>query len=284
VIRPDLAELLVRPAARRVVACEICLAGGHADCERLHGLTAPELAALGLAVLVGSAAQTATGFGIALPVSPVAFALLKPADAVLTIEAVGLAQNLLVLGTRQRRLDIRGADAALLLVAAIPGVLLGAVIITQVARPPMQLVVGIVLLAAVLFRVHEPGRAPLLERRSAGVPVGLLAGILTTTVGINGPPLVFWLRARGVTLTQLRDTLAVVFLVLSMVGIPSLAARGGSIPGAAIAPLALGLLIGHLLGTVAHERVAVSRLERALAVVLAAAAAASIVGAAVALT
>lgn len=219
------------------------------------------------------------GFGIALPVSPVAFALLKPTDAVLTVEAVGLAQNLLVLLTRHRRLDIRGEDAVLLLGAAIPGVLLGALIITHVSKPPMQLVVGIALLVAVLFRVHEPGRAPVLQRRWAGAPVGLLAGALTTTVGINGPPLVIWLRARGVTLTQLRDTLAVVFLALSMVGIPSLAARGGSIPGIAIGPLAVGLLIGHVLGVTAHERVAVSRLERALAVVLAAAAVASIVAA-----
>jgi uncharacterized membrane protein YfcA len=246
-------------------------------------LSAPELAALALAALVGSAAQSAMGFGIALPVSPVAFALLKPADAVLTVEAVGLAQNLLVLLTRHHRLHLRGADTVILLGAAIPGVLLGALIITHVSKPSMQLVVGIALLAAVLLRVHEPGRAPVLQRRSAGAPVGLLAGTLTTTVGINGPPLVIWLRARGVTLTELRDTLAVVFLALSMVGIPSLAARGGSIPLAAIGPLAVGLLIGHALGSTAHQRVAVSRLERALGVVLAAAAVASIVGAAVAL-
>lgn len=223
------------------------------------------------------------GFGAALPVSPVAFALLRPADAVLTVEVVGLAQNLLVLATRHRRLEVRGADSALLLGAGIPGVLLGALIITHVSKPPMQLVVGAALLTAVLFRVHEPGRAPALQRRSAGAPVGLLAGILTTTVGINGPPMVIWLRARGATLTQLRDTLAVIFLILSLVGVPSLLARGGSIPTAALAPLGVGLLVGHVLGSLAHERLAISRLERSLAVVLAVAAVASIVGAAVAL-
>jgi uncharacterized membrane protein YfcA len=246
-------------------------------------LNAAELAALGLAALVGSGAQSAMGFGAALPVSPVAFALLKPADAVLTVEVVGLAQNLLVLLTRHRHLDLRGADCALLLAAAIPGVLLGALIITHVARPPMQLLVGVALLTAVLFRVHEPGRAPLLDRRFAAAPVGLLAGILTTTVGINGPPMVIWLRARGVTLTQLRDTLAVVFLGLSLVGIPSLLARGGSIPPAAIGPLAAGLVLGHVLGSLAHQRVAISRLERSLAVVLTVAAGASIAGAVLAL-
>ena len=244
---------------------------------------APELAALALAALLGSAAQSATGFGAALPVSPLAFALMPPANAVLTVEAFGLAQNLLVLLTRHGRLDIRRADAGLLVGAAIPGVLLGALIITHVSKPPMQLVVGMALLAAVLFRVHEPGRAPMLERRPAGALIGFLAGTLTTTIGINGPPLVIYLRARGFTLTELRDTLAVVFLTLSLIGIPNLVARGGSIPGVAILPIAAGLMIGHSLGVVAHNRLPVGRLERALEVVLTATALASIAGAAVAL-
>jgi hypothetical protein len=247
-------------------------------------VTAPELAALALAALVGSAAQSATGFGVALPVSPVAFALLNPADAVLTVEAVGLAQTVLVLLTRHRRLDVRLADAVLVVGAAIPGVLLGALIITHVSKPPMQLVVGIAILAAVLFRIHEPGRVTVLGRRSTGAPVGLLAGILTTTVGINGPPLAIWLRARGVTLSQLRDTLAVIFLTLSLVAIPSLSTRGGSIPVAAIVPLAAGLLVGHVLGITAHERISAGKLERALVILLTAAAAASIAGAAAGLT
>ncbi len=246
-------------------------------------MTAPELAVLALAAFIGSAAQSATGFGVALPVSPVAFALLRPPDAVLTVEAVGLAQNVLVLLARHRRLDIRVADAVLVVGAAIPGVLLGALVITHVSKQAMQLVVGVAILAAVVFRMHEPGRVAILERRSTGVPVGLLAGILTTTIGINGPPMAIWLRARGVTLSQLRDTLAVTFMTLSLVAIPSLAARGGSIPVVAIMPLAAGLVVGHLLGITAHERVSESKLERVLVVLLTAAAAASICGAVVGL-
>lgn len=246
-------------------------------------MDAPELAALALAALVGSAAQSATGFGAALPVSPLAFALMRPADAVLTIEAFGLAQNLLVLLTRHRRLRILRADAGLLVGAAIPGVLLGALIITHVSKPSMQLVVGLALLGAVLFRVHEPGRAPVLERRPAGALIGFVAGILTTTIGINGPPLVIYLRARGATLTELRDTLAAVFLTLSVIGIPNLVARGGSIPSIAILPIATGLVTGHALGVAAHQRVSVGRLERALEVVLTAAAVASVAAAAAAL-
>lgn len=247
-------------------------------------MAATSVLALALAALVGSAAQSATGFGVALVFAPVAFALLEPADAVLTVAAVGLAHNLLVLLTHRRRLAIRLADAGLVIAAAIPGLLLGALIIAHVSKAPMQLAVGIAILAAVLFRAHQPGRLEILQPRAVGVPVGLLAGILTTTVGINGPPLVIWLRARGTTLTQLRDTLAIIFMALNLIAIPSLTARGGSISAAVILPTAGGLLAGHVLGLTAHNRVSANRLDNALEAVLTIAAAASIIAAATALT
>ena len=145
-------------------------------------------------------------------------------------------QNLLVLGTRHRRLAIRRQDAILLIVAAIPGLFLGAVVVSHASKAPMQLAVGVAILAAVLFRVHEPGRVAALVSRKIGGLIGLLAGFLTTTVGINGPPLVTWLRARDATFTQLRDTLAMIFLVLNMAAIPSLISRGGTIPAASCRP------------------------------------------------
>jgi uncharacterized membrane protein YfcA len=247
-------------------------------------MTAPDVAALALAALIGSAAQSATGFGVALTVAPVTFAVLKPTDAVLTVAAISLTQNLLVLLTRHRRLHVRLADAGLLIAAAIPGLLLGALIVAHVSKPPMQLAVGITILAAVVLRAHQPGRFAALQRRSTGAPVGLVAGLLTTTVGVNGPPLVIWLRARGTTLTQLRDTLAVIFMALNLAAIPSLTTRGGSIPAVAILPTTAGLLAGHILGLTAHNRVSTNKLDHALEAVLTAAAAASIIGAVTAIT
>ena len=247
-------------------------------------MSATSVLALALAALVGSAAQSATGFGVALAFAPVAFAVLGPADAVLTVAAVGLSHNVAVLLTRRRRLDVRLADVGLIIAAAIPGLFLGALIVSHVPKSPMQLAVGVAILAAVGFGLHQPGRVVGLQPRLTGGPVGFLAGILTTTVGINGPPLVIWLRARGTTVTQLRDTLAVIFMILNLIAIPSLTTRGGSIPAAAILPLAAGLLGGHFLGLTAHNRVSANKLDHALQAVLTAAAAASIIGALTALT
>jgi uncharacterized membrane protein YfcA len=246
-------------------------------------VTAPHVLELALVCVLGSAAQSATGFGVALPLSPVAFALMSPADAVLTVAAGSLMQNLLVLGTRRRRLAIRKGDAAVLIALAIPGLLIGAVVVSHASKPPMQLAVGVAILAAVLFRVHEPGRVRGIVSREAGGVIGLLGGFLTTTVGINGPPLVMWLRARDATFTELRDTLAALFLILNVAAIPSLATRGGTIPAVLVPALAAGLAVGHVLGLQAHDRLSTRALDRVLVAILTGAAVASIVGAATAL-
>lgn len=235
-----------------------------------------EILSLTLAAIVGSAAQTTTGFGVALPIAPLAFALLSPADAVITVATASLMHNLLVLATRHQRLAIRAGDGALLIAAALPGLVLGALIVSRAPKAPMQLAVGLAILLAVLFRLHEPGRLPALATRLAGVPVGLLAGALTTTVGINGPPLVIWLRARHATLTQLRDTLAIIFLALNLAAIPSIAAHGGTIPAEILPALAAGLITGHTLGLQAHQRLPTRALDRALIAILITVASASI--------
>lgn len=242
-------------------------------------MSALEILSLALVAVLGSAAQSATGFGVALPIAPAAFALMSPADAVLTVAAASLINNVLVLVTRHRRLAIRTGDAALLIASALPGLVLGALIVSHAPKAPMQLAVGLAVLLAVALRLHEPGRLAALAGRSAGVPIGLVAGTLTTTVGINGPPLVIWLRARQATLTQLRDTLAIVFLTLNVAAIPSLTTHGGSISTALLPPLAAGLVIGHLVGLKAHQRLPVRTLDRVLVAILAAAALVSIAAA-----
>jgi uncharacterized protein len=216
-------------------------------------------------------------------VAPVAFALLSPADAVLTVAASSLMHNVLVVTTRHRRLETRTADSALLVAAALPGLLVGALVVSHVSKAPMQLAIGVAILAAVQFRVHEPGRVTALAHRGAGVPIGALSGLLTTTVGINGPPLVVWLRAREATLTQLRDTLAVVFFALNLAAIPSVATQGGTIPAIVVAALAAGQVTGHVLGLQAHRRLSTRTLDRALVAILVAAAVASVTAALIAL-
>src|SRR4051794_39841064 len=235
-----------------------------------------EFAALALAAFVGGAAQSATGFGVVLPLAPLLFALEDPPDAVLTIAIAALAHNVLVVVSRRRLLALRSRDAALLVVSALPGVVLGALVVARLPKSTLQIAVGVAILAAVALRAHRPGRARRLDNAPAGAAVGLLSGTMTTTVGVNGPPLVVWLRARGAGIVQLRDTLAVVFLALNLVAIVNLAARGGTTDAGTLAALAAGLVVGHASGLVASTRLSVTTLDRALVGLLLAAALSSI--------
>lgn len=235
-----------------------------------------QLVALALAAFIGSTAQSATGFGVVLPLAPLLFAFEDPPDAVLTIAIAALTHNLLVLATRHRRLELRRRDALVLILAALPGLVLGALIVASLPKTTMQIAVGVTLLAALALRAHEPERARRLDNTPAGAAIGLLSGTMTTTVAVNGPPLVIWLRARGTTMIELRDTLAAIFLVLNCLAIPNVAARGGTTDAASLAALGCGLVAGHVSGLAASRRLSPATLERALLVLLVVAATSSI--------
>ena len=205
--------------------------GGRARAPVPHaGQLVLQLVALALAALVGGAAQSATGFGVVLPLAPVMFALEDPPDAVLTIAIIALAHNMLIIATRRRALALRRRDAALLIAAALPGLVAGALVVDHLPKAALQIAVGVTLLAALAVRAHQPGRSRRLATTPAGAGIGLLSGTMTTTVAVNGPPLVIWLRARHATIAELRDTLAVIFFALNAVAIVNLALRGAATP------------------------------------------------------
>lgn len=238
-------------------------------------MTGLELAAIAAAAVIGAAAQSATGFGVALLLAPVLFAVAEPPDAVLMVLVGALGHNLLIVVTRRRHLDVRRGDVAVLVAGAVPGLLIGALLVTSLPKPPLQFAVGAAIALAVALRLHAPARAAERQGWETGAPVGFLAGLLTTTVGINGPPMVVWLRASGAGFPQLRDTLAVVFLVLHVLAIPGVASQGGTVSTGALAALGAGLLVGHVAGMQAGTRLGSGRLEGALVALLVAAACAS---------
>ena len=225
-----------------------------------------------LAVLVGAAAQAATGFGFALVAAPALFAVAPPADAVLATLVLGGAVSLLLLAER-RSPEFRTGDAARLVGAGSPGVVLGVGVLATLPQPALQVLTGVVVLAAAVDRARpRAGRGA--ARSASGYPVGALSGVLTTATGVNGPPLVLWLRARGATDGELRDTVSLTLLVLSALGGLALAAFGAvAVPSSgmlvALAALLVVAAVGHRLGKAGFARLGPRSFERAvLALVL----------------
>ncbi len=89
------------------------------------------IALAALAVFVGAALQSATGFGFALVAAPVLFALLGPREAVTAGVLLGLVLNALTLGTERRRPTILARDAATVVGWSVPGLALGALALRE---------------------------------------------------------------------------------------------------------------------------------------------------------
>jgi uncharacterized membrane protein YfcA len=221
------------------------------------------------ATLVGASIQSATGFGFALVLSPALFAVLEPVEAVTSLLALSLVLNLLVLfeGGRPEHVDWRAL--APMLVAALPGLALGAWALTVLSKDALRVTVGIAVILAAAWQLRQrKGRSsgpslgtdePSSHRRLppvVGWAVGFSSGALTTSISINGPPIVLWLEAHRVRPEEFRASLAASFLALNMIGGAVLVAAEGSgtLDAGVVLPLLALVVVGYALGTVAFRR------------------------------
>lgn len=200
-----------------------------------------------LATGAGACLQSAGGFGFAMVAGPALFAVLDPAEAVGTLLVLGSGLNALVLAGERRRAEVRWGELAPMLAAALPGLVAGVWLLEALSKEALQVLVGVGVLAAVAVR----GRTPQAAGAASSYPVGFLAGALTTSTSVNGPPLLLWLRARGARPAELRDSLAASFLGLNVLGVATVALAAGAegSPGAAVLlALAPAAALGHLAG------------------------------------
>src|SRR5918996_3805322 len=138
------------------------------------------MALAAVAAFAGAAVQSATGFGFALVLSPALFAAMEPVEAVIALLVLGLALNLLVLfeGGRPEHVDWRAL--APMLLAAVPGLAVGVVALTQLSKEALQVAVGVAVILAAGWQLREP-----VPRRPSGLAAGFASGALTTSVSVS---------------------------------------------------------------------------------------------------
>ncbi len=207
------------------------------------------IVAAALALFVGAALQSATGFGFALVSAPILFALLGPREAVTAGVVVAILLNTLTLATERRRPQVLVRDAVALVAWSLPGIVLGVLALRHVPEQPLSVLVAIAVLAGLGLRVRSRRAQAVPRRRGWHVPVaGATAGALGTSTSLNGPPLVFCLLARRASPAQTRDTLAAIFLAEAVLGIPALLLSDTFTMPPAVGLLIAAGLAGQLLG------------------------------------
>jgi uncharacterized protein len=239
------------------------------------------------ATLAGASLQSATGFGFALVLSPAMFTVLPPYEAVTALLVLGFALNLLMLFGEGRPGPVRWAALRPMLLAALPGLAVGAAVLAVLPKPALQVTVGAAVMAAAILqalrRRARPRRKPSVVCACA---VGLASGALTTSTSVSGPPIVLWLEAHGVRPAELRASLAASFLALNAGGGAALIAAGGADrmaePALLVALLAL-TAAGHFAGVRLFRRLEGPRFRAAVLALVALAGISSVVAGAAAL-
>jgi uncharacterized membrane protein YfcA len=233
-----------------------------------------------LAAFAGAFVQSATGFGFALVLSPALFAVLDPVEAVTALLALGLALNLLVFFEHGRPEYVDWRGLVPVLVAAIPGLAVGLVALTQLSKETLQVAVGVAVVLAAAWQLHRRRgpRRPSLPA-GAGWLVGFASGALTTSISVSGPPVVLWLEARAMPPAEFRASLAVSFFAFNLAGGALLLAAEGAdaLEAATILPLLAVVLAGHVLGALAFRRLDRERFFTVVLVLVAGTGVASIV-------
>ncbi|WCB93109.1 hypothetical protein DSM104299_01811 [Baekduia alba] len=228
---------------------------------------------LTVTVSLAAFAQALTGFGFALLAAPMLVALLAPQPAVSAVGLLGLVVNAtMVLAARRAPAGLR-RETGVLLGWAVVGLPIGALALARVPADVVRIGIAALVLAALRQR-HLAG--PVAWRIPAAA-AGLLAGALTTSTGLNGPPLVLRLTGEDTTPSARRHTLAVLFLALGTLGVATLAVGGQLRPPDVLPTLAAATAAGALVGVHAARRLASRIDERLVTALLFVAAAAALV-------
>jgi uncharacterized membrane protein YfcA len=211
----------------------------------------PLLVATAVAVMAGAAIQSATGFGFALLAAPLAFAALEPHEAIGLLLLLGMEIGVLTLATEGRRPQPMVRRCALVLAWAVPAAVAGVAVLRALDAVTLQVAVSLGVAATLIVRRRAPAEHAGPEPRWAAPLTGLSAGALVTSTNTSGPPLLLYLLGRGDDPVQVRDTLTVCQLGLSVIGAVALIATGttDAVPGLGRVAVFLPLVaLAHLAG------------------------------------
>jgi len=175
------------------------------------------LVALG-AILVGSVVQGAIGFGLNLLAAPFV-ALVVPEALPTSLVLVALPLTI-SMALRERHGIDRGA-LPWLLVGAVPGTLVGLVIVSEVTGSDLAAVIGAITLIGVALSVISP---PVPMNRTTSGVAGFLSNTFGTAASIGGPPIgLLFQHHRGAVA---RPTIAAFFATSGLLSLAGYVAAG----------------------------------------------------------
>ena len=168
-----------------------------------------------LVALLASVAQSVTAFGFALISVPAMVFVLDVQDAVVVVSILALATEVLL--AFRIWTDVRWRTVGRLLVGSWVGMPIGLLVLVRAPEEALRLMVGVV--AVVLASAIAAGIRITARGAATEVVVGGAAGVLGTSTGMSGPPVVAYLVGRGEERDEFRAVLTMYFLIGSVTAV-----------------------------------------------------------------
>jgi uncharacterized membrane protein YfcA len=210
-------------------------------------------------VLLAAAVQAATGFGFGLVSIPLLALATDPRTAVVASAIASVAMT--ITAAVRERDHARWRTAGVLLAAAVVGMPAGLLVLRAAPERVLTGLIGVAVLACAVL-IWRGLRVP--SNRPAVVGVGLVAGVLSTSTGTNGPPLVAAFQAMGYDPRTFRATLAAVFTGTGACSLAGFALAGQVTMDAARVGLVgvPAVLLGWWAGNLVFHRIGAERFRR----------------------
>jgi len=165
------------------------------------------------AVLMGSVVQGSIGFGLNLLAAPLV-AIVVPEALPTTLVLVAFPLTITTVAREHHAID--RVAVGRMLVGAVPGTLVGLVIVTAVSKTTLGTLVGFITLLGVLLSVVSP---PIPVTAVTGALAGFASNVFGTAAAVGGPPVALLIQHRAGP--SARSTLGSFFAVsasMSLIG------------------------------------------------------------------
>lgn len=219
-------------------------------------MTSFELIIIIACLLAGGVLKGATGAGAPILAVPAISVIADVRFAIIVVLVTGIVTNIWQAWMFRDRLKTLPFIAPYLIAAAL-GMVAGTYGLAYLPTDILTMALCLALLAYIGLRLSRPAWTLSREKgRHLAVPAGLAAGVLQGSSGLSGPAALSYLSAMRLGREGFAGTISLLFVVLGVVQLPSLAALGlidGQrllISSLAVLPVALGMVAGNAVGKV----------------------------------
>lgn len=160
-------------------------------------------------IVVASIFQTSTGFGFSIMATPFLLLLFLPQDAIQINIILSLIISMALIWKIRVDVDIKLLKR--MIIGSILGVPIGIIIYMTVDILIFKLMISIILLLLTLLLLC---RVKMTSTPKRDYFIGWTSGILTTSIGMPGPPLLLYFTGAKITKEKLRATTLAFFLFI----------------------------------------------------------------------